>query len=202
MIVECKHCGSKVDGEVLAQQGFPVDEFDPPFRVALVQCPVCRRPMLAGQEQEQVDFDKWDWGDAKRLWPDPEAGLARSLPYSVSASMVEARTCYKAGAYYACAVMCRRALEAICSECKTKKKFLAGGLRELLEAEIIDRRIFQWAEALREQGNIGAHVTKETISGQDARDLLDFANAICDYVFVLTEKFRDFMDRKGKPGQG
>lgn len=44
--------------------------------------------------------------------------------------------------------------------------------------------------------NIGAHATGEKVSQQDARDLLDFTNAICDYIFVLTEKFQAFMKRR------
>ena len=34
------------------------------------------------------------------------------------------------------------------------------------------------------------------ISKEDAKGLLDFTNAICDYVFVLTKKFEMFMQRK------
>ena len=92
--------------------------------------------------------------------------------------------------------MCGRALESICSEHNTKNKFLAGGLKELLDNQIIDKRIYEWGEALREHRNIGAHATGGKISKKDAKDLLDFANAICDYVFVLTNKFKDFMKRK------
>ena len=38
--------------------------------------------------------------------------------------------------------------------------------------------------------------TEEKITIQDAKDLLDFAQAICDYVFVLNAKFDRFMERK------
>lgn len=55
--------------------------------------------------------------------------------------------------------------------------------------------------ALREHGNIGAHPSEEKISKEDARDLLDFATAICDYIFVLTKKFDNFMERKRKAEQ-
>ena len=46
--------------------------------------------------------------------------------------------------------------------------------------------------------NIGAHATEDKISKEDAKDLLDFAQAICDYVFVLNAKFNRFMERKDK----
>ena len=34
------------------------------------------------------------------------------------------------------------------------------------------------------------------ISRQDAQDLMEFGNAIFNYVFALTEKFNDFVARK------
>ena len=34
------------------------------------------------------------------------------------------------------------------------------------------------------------------VSHDDAEDLFNFATAICDYVFVLNEKFAQFMQRK------
>lgn len=71
-----------------------------------------------------------------------------------------------------------------------------GGLKELLEKEIIDKKIFQWSEALRLHRNIGAYASEEKISAEDSRDLLDFTGAICDYVFVLSKKFDSFMKRK------
>ena len=116
----------------------------------------------------------------------------------INMTMEEAEKCYKAKAYSASAVMCGKVLESICSKYNTKNKFLAGGLKELLDNQIIDKRIYEWGEALRKHRNIGAHVTGEKISKEDAKDLFDFANAICDYVFVLTNKFENFMKRKQK----
>jgi len=161
-----------------------------------LECPVCKNAILAGQELYQTGPDRYEWSDATRLWPEPEKYLDWNLPDLVRSSLEEAEKCYKAKAYNACAVMCGRALESICSEHNTKNKFLAGGLKELLDNQIIDKRIYEWGEALREHRNIGAHATGGKISKKDAKDLLDFANAICDYVFVLTNKFKDFMKRK------
>ena len=43
-----------------------------------------------------------------------------------------------------------------------------------------------------------AHATEDKISKEDAKDLLDFAQAICVYVFVLNAKFNRFMERKNE----
>jgi hypothetical protein len=94
--------------------------------------------------------------------------------------------------------MCGRAIEAVCATYKTKSKLLAAGLKELRDKGIIDKRLFDWADALRVLRNIGAHATEEDISREDARDLLDFSMAICEYVFVLAEKYDDFVERQTK----
>lgn len=196
MIIECAYCESKVDGKILMQHE-SFDENEPfPYKVSLLECPVCKNTILGGQEFFQVGPDQYEWSNASRLWPLPEKYLDWNLPDLVRNSLEEAKKCYKAKAYSACAVMCGRALESICSEYNTKNNFLGGGLKELLDSQIIDKRIYEWGEALREHRNIGAHATKEKISQEDARDLLDFANAICDYIFVLSNRFKNFMKRK------
>lgn len=199
VIVECSYCESKVDAKVLTQYEDPYNPEEDylPFRVSLLQCPVCKNALLAGQEN--VAPDTWD--DATRMWPDPETHPHWDLPTVVSDSLIEAKKSYKATAYFACAVMCGRVLEGICSVFKTENEYLGGGLKELLEKGVIDKKIFTWGEALRKHRNIGAHVSTEKISKEDAKDLVDFATAICDYVFVLTKKFDNFMERKRKAEQ-
>jgi hypothetical protein len=94
--------------------------------------------------------------------------------------------------------MCGRALEGVCAAFKTKKEHLAGGLDELLQKEIIDKKIYQWGQETRRLRNVAAHASSETISAEDADDLIEFTKAICVYVFVMTAKFKQFMDRAEK----
>jgi hypothetical protein len=197
MIIECPYCESKVDGLVRGEHVSYFEEDDSEFRTLLLECPVCRNSLLGGQERYDPELDS-EWSSVKRLWPQPEAHIDLNIPDIVRDSLEEARRCFKARAYSACAVMCGRSLEAICNEYSTKSKILAGGLKELLDRKIIDDRLFQWGEELRKHRNIGAHATQEKISREDARDLLDFVNAICEYVFVLSRKFEGFMKRKAK----
>lgn len=197
MIIECPYCESKVDAKVLAEH----DSFDEnlgPFKVTFLECPVCKDSMLAFQDMIQTGPNDADWDKPVRVWPGAEKILGGHLPDIVRNSLEQAKKCFKATAYDACAVMCGRVLEGICSEYKTKTKFLRGGLKELLDKQVIDKRIYEWGEALREHRNIGAHARKEKISKEDARYLLDFAEAICEYIFILTEKFKTFMESKEK----
>jgi len=197
MIIECLNCESKVDAKVLAaHESF--DENIGPYKVTFVECPVCKGAMLGYQDVIQIGRDTWDYDDAIRVWPAPDKYVSGYLPDIVRNSLDQAKKCFKAKAYDACAVMCGRVLEGICSIQKTKHKFLRGGLKELLDNQIIDKRIYEWGEALRKHRNIGAHATKEKISKDDARYLLDFAEAICEYIFVLSEKFETFMKSKEK----
>jgi hypothetical protein len=110
--------------------------------------------------------------------------------------MVEARKCFKAAAYTACAVMCGRAIEGICEHFGTKSKNLMGGLVELRDKGIIEGRLYKWSEALRKSRNMGAHATGERIPKEAAEDLLLFTNAICEYVFVLSKQFEQFVKRE------
>ena len=50
---------------------------------------------------------------------------------------------------------------------------------------------------LRQLRNIGAHAGNKTIHKEDAKDQLDFTEAIINHIFTLTEKFRAFAKRRG-----
>lgn len=202
MLVECSYCEAKVDGKVLGEHVDVEDSTGLPFKVLLLECPACSNAMCAGQDLQPEVTETEQWDEPIRLWPHPKQPLDLRIPIPVLNSLGEAKDCYKAQAYFACAVMCRRALEGICSVFQARKGVLADRLKKLLDKQVIDRRIYDWTEALREYGNIGAHLTKTQISKEDAHDLLDFADSICDYVFVLRAKFDAFMDRKTKPKKG
>jgi hypothetical protein len=198
MIIECPNCDSKVDAKVLASKQDDV----PPDETYFLCCPVCDGVLLAFAEFVRTGEDDWELGPPKRLWPPATFEESdRTLPKVVRKSLVEAEKCYKAKAFGASAVMCGRAIEALCHEHKTKAKNLAGGLKELKQRGIIDGRLFDWGDALRERRNIGAHASEEDITQQDAKDVLEFAKAICEYVFVLSDRYEAFVARskKNKP---
>ncbi|MGX9721029.1 DUF4145 domain-containing protein [Stenotrophomonas acidaminiphila] len=102
----------------------------------------------------------------------------------------------QSGAYLAATAMCGRSLEAICRHYKTKDSYLGGGLKELRDIGVIDARLYQWSEELRDQRNNAAHATDTEIGAQDANDVMTFTHAIVDYVFLLAQKFEQFQKRK------
>ena len=88
--------------------------------------------------------------------------------------------------------MCRKTLEGICSAHGVRERNLVSSLRKMRDKSIIDERIHDWSDALRLAGNEAAHDVGVTISQEDARDMLDFANAILDYLFSFRQKFEEF----------
>jgi hypothetical protein len=198
MIIECPKCDAKVDGKILASKIYRESEDGDRTRTSFLECPVCHGCIVADQDEIQTGYNEMGYSVATRLWPEPSASLHVSIPRLARQSLGEAKRCFDAKAYAACAVMCRRAIEAICAEHKTKSKNLAAGLKELLGKKVIDQRLFEWGDALRQQGNIGAHANEEDISRENAHDVLDFALGICEYVFVLSEKYEEFQARQKK----
>lgn len=199
MFFECSSCESKVDGKVVGEYEYGPNEECSPSKATLVYCPICKYPALLDQEIWQGCNPQGeivtDWDDPVRMWPKAEVVDWR-LPADVKLSLEEARQCFKAKAYNACAVMCGRTLESACAEFGLKGKMLASGLRKLLDKEIIDKKIYLWGEELRKRRNIGAHALNERVNKEDAEDILDFTNVICQYIFVLSKQFDSFMKRK------
>ncbi len=200
-IIECPYCESRVAADVIAKRDYGVSEDnDVPTCIFFLECTLCHRTMIGHSHLVQVDYDEWDYDNPKRLWPEEKKNLDWSIPKAVRNSIEEATKCYKATAYSACAVMCGRSIEALCKEHGAKNWQLAKGVKELKDKGIIDGRLFDWSEALRDRRNIGAHATEEDISKEDARDVLDFTVAICEYVYVLSDKYEKFKKREIKKG--
>ena len=198
MITDCPYCESKVDCEEKGHVDVDLEHTGVPTKVVLLECKVCKNALTGIAEIVQTAADVWEWESATRVWPAPETDVDWSIPEIARNSLVEAKICFGAKAYSACAVMCGRAIEGVCKHHDPKTKSLALGLKKLKQDGVIDERIFGWGEALRENRNLGAHATTEKVNKEDARDLLDFSAAICEYVFILNEKFTRFQARRAK----
>src|SRR5690606_1091162 len=118
------------------------------------------------------------------------------IPKIVRTSLEEAEKCMQSGAYLAATGMCGRSLESICRHYKTKDNYLGGGLKELRDMGVIEARLYQRREELRDQRNNAAHATDTEIGDKDANDVMTFTYAIIDYVFMLAQKFEKFQKRK------
>jgi hypothetical protein len=195
MLVECQHCEATVDGEVVASYEEYDEKSDMTGKYSFLKCPRCKRPFV----MLQVD-DGPDWDEPDRLYPPRENSISAAIPGAIRSAYEEARACYRGKAYTAATIMCRKTLEGICEEHKITGRNLASALKEMKDQGIIERRLFEWADALRISGNEAAHSVSVKISAQDARDILEFTNALLEYVFTFQDKFEQFKKRRGGSG--
>lgn len=199
IVLDCPSCRTKVRAEIAGVLEY-YDHEELGIRVTLAQCP-CRHPLVGSEEIRGYDDRQNDlWSDPKRVWPRPLANLSSSIPQKIAESLSEAQKCLAATAYTASVAMTGRALEAIGRHFHTKGEdrwlMLAEGLEELHKNKIIDDRLYEWGKALHENRNLAAHASDQVFDRDDAEDLFNFAVAICEYVFVLSEKFADFKERQ------
>jgi hypothetical protein len=201
MIVECPRCESEVDARVLGTHDLE-DEDATTWRVSLAACPLCGQPLLGSQEMVQNDEAQWEWTAAETLWPIPPRRPHQDIPDAVRECLEEGQRCWKAKAFSACAVMVGRALEAVCVE-HVGERTLARGLRALRDQGILDGRLYEWSESLRAARtlDVGPHAMGRRTTAQDARDLLDFALAACEYVYVFSRAYGQYLSRRGAPAE-
>jgi Domain of unknown function (DUF4145) len=194
MIYDCPECDSPqhfspicVHQTALTQEGFSDDYI-------LAKCDKCDRPAL---------FNRLSLGDLDddfpyRLWPPLERHVEFKLPEIVRDSYEEAVRCENAKSFIATAVMVRRALEAVCKEYDPKSKSIYAALQNMLKNGVISEELMEWATELRVIGNRGAHATSEKITRTEAKEALDFLQAILEIFYDLRPKFKQMQDRKKK----
>lgn len=194
MLLECKHCSAMVEALEIATYFDSVhDKNEPPGKWTLARCPRCTLPLLALQCDYGEGFDA---DDPIRVYPPRDRRLGFSAPTSIRDAFDEATVCFKAKAYTASVIMCRKTLEGLCTAHKVKERNLSLSLKKLRDDGIIEAQLFEWAEALRTLGNQAAHGVSSKISRQDAGDILEFTEALAEYVFTYRDKFERFKNRK------
>ena len=192
MFVVCETCGARVDAVELHQEEVwePQLGMDNPERYTLLKCGSCASVMLARQ-----DHFVEDWEPPVRVYPAPRKA-SWSWPADIRASFEETVAVLAARAYTATAVICRRTLEGVCVNQGAQGGKLQAKFADLKEKGIIDQRLYEWADSLRDAGNGAAHDVDQTVTAEDARDLVDLTEAVLQYVFTFEQKYNRFMERR------
>jgi hypothetical protein len=195
MIVECTHCRAFVDAKEHGSFGYYVPSAGS-GRYALLACSKCEAPMVVRQVNvgNLADGDIWD--TPERIFPSSEQRANPKAPADIRIAFEEACSCHRARAYTAAAIMCRKTLEGVCEAHGVKERTLAASLKKMKDTSLIDDRLFEWSDALRLLGNEAAHGVGKTISETDASDILEFSNAILDYLFSYRDRFEAFKKRR------
>jgi len=197
MILECSRCEAIVDAQELhSYVDTDPDPEAPPGMWTFLKCPKCTMPLVT----VQVDLGE-GYDPPTRVYPAKNKELGASIPKNIRGAFKEASMCMKAKAYTASAIMCRKALEGLCAAHKVKEKNLSLSLKKLREKGLIEERLFEWAEALRNMGNEAAHDVNVVMNAQDAKDMIEFTEALLEYVFTYRDKFERFKSRRVQAGE-
>jgi len=187
MLAECGRCDISIDAVVEGRYSFAADGL-PEETIFLARCPRCNEPVL-------LRFDEISAAPVQ-IYPAPERPLSRSVPNGIRECFEEARDCFRSHAHTATALMCRRTLEAVARDHSINQRTLAAALQAMRDNGIIESRLFDWAEALRLVGNEAAHDVQRAIHGQDAQDVLEFTNALLEYLYTFRDRFNAFQKRR------
>jgi len=194
MVYHCWQCDVPTNFVILNTHILP-DE-GPPEEYSFARCETCNQAAMFIREDMGDGFDKDSY---YRLWPPHDRHIGFLLPGVVRTSYEEAVACETSKAWIACVVMVGRALEAICHEYDPKTKTLFGTLKAMLANGVISQELYDWANELRVIRNYGAHATSEPITRQDAKEALDFLQAILEIMYELRPKFKQMQSRRKKP---
>ncbi len=118
-------------------------------------------------------------------YPSATCLIHGAVPRAVQSAATEAENCLGVGAYNACGVMTRRAMQSLCEDKKAQGKDLFDQLKFLRDNHSVTPDLWEWAEELRVLGKHGAHPEWEEVSEDDAEYGVKFLREIVKYVYVL-----------------
>lgn len=165
------------------------------WRVSL--CLTCLTPTLQWDEQVVIESQGPLMGSAKVLYPVSRTGLD-NVPEAIEKE-------YRAALKYltsdpnACAVYIGRALDRVCRQENIKGKRLIDKLTNLVTEKKLSEQLGTMVDQLRKFRNIGAHADEEAeVTAEDAPVMLDFLEALLEYLYVAPTKIANVQARLKK----
>lgn len=202
----CTRCNILVDARVCLSGNAPVSDEagqDIPdfgvdrradYEVAL--CGRCNGPFLLETVSYELEGSYETVTSRRVLFPVQREAQPRGLPEPIDRPYQQAVRSFQAALHEPCVIMCRKTLEALCSELGAARGTLKDRLMELVTAGKLDRRLFDWADQLRVVGNDAAHDLEVLLTADDARDSLEFVEAILASAYTLSRRFEAFKRRR------
>lgn len=195
----CPTCNSIVETGVIFSYFLNIDYIDEleneGTKIILSMCLNCKRPILT--EEDFRNIEEHSWVNAKtQLYPYTDNGALKNAPEAVINPYKEAMKCYRAQAYDACVIMCRKGIEAICMDKGEVKGNLADKLKKLRDKQLLENTLYYWANELRLIGNDGAHSHDQIVTQQDAKDSIDFFDALITYLYHLVIQYDKLTNRR------
>lgn len=165
--------------------------------VLLSKCLKCLNPFLKEKKFQIVEGDGY-LNSELQFFPKTENEAIKNCPQIVFNPYTEALKCYRAHAYDACVIMCRKGIEAICIDKGEIKGNLATKLKNLNSNGILENTLYNWANELRLIGNDGAHSHGQIVNQQDAKEAIDFFNALITFLYHLANQYTELIKRRKK----
>ena len=205
----CPKCNILISARVIASgdSGFssealnPVDEPDAEYHrdsYSIALCGRCCSPFLIKESRYGVPGEFETVTNFELLYPNESHLSLDGVPEPIRHAYEQAVRSFRVSLYDPCALMCRRCLEGICKIQKTSGSDLNSMLIALEKSGVIDARMVRWAHGIRMLGNDAAHGLDTVVSQEDARDVLDFTEALLIYIFALNHRFAAFSARRNK----
>lgn len=209
--VFCSHCNIQTEVRTVSEcqanyrtaASNPLDEADALYNFDIYYVCLCRRcssPFLIRESYTGVPAEFESKSSEEVLFPSASRLPLDGISPALKRTYEQALQCYGASLFEPCVLMCRRTLEAICHELGAGGRTLQAKLDTLAKGGLIDGRLREWAHGIRAVGNEAAHDFVADISNEDARDVLDFTEAILMYVFILRSRFDAFQARRRSSG--
>ncbi len=165
--------------------------------VLLSKCLKCQNPFLKEKTFQYAGGDEYLTSELQ-FYPDTVNEAIKNCPKIVYNPYKEALECYRSHAYDACVIMCRKGIEAICIDNGENKGNLKTRLKNLNSKGVLENTLFNWANELRLIGNDGAHSHEQIVNQQDAKDAIDFFDALITYLYHLVKQYDELIKRRKK----
>lgn len=197
----CPDCNAIVEAEIIFQYAYGVEQKEElqseGTLVYLAKCLSCEKPILLNESYIEIE-GQYFAQEKYQLFPEKESSFVANAPKTIIKPYREAIKCFRANAYDACVIMCRKGIEAICHDNGETKGNLMNKLNKLKDKGILSETFHVWSNELREIGNVGAHSHDVEIEKQDAKDILEFFEALILYLYHLVDKYEEYINRKKK----
>lgn len=197
----CPTCNSIVETGVLFSYAYDViytDELqNHGTSIILGKCLNCDKPFLLQEDFQNIEEYTWT-NDKLLLFPSTDNIALKNAPNIVITPYKEAQKCFRAQAYEACVIMCRKGIEAICTDKGEINGNLESKLKKLKDKHILEETFYNWSNELRLIGNEGAHSHSKMIDKQDAKDAVDFFDALITYLYHLVDQYDKLKSRRNK----
>lgn len=165
--------------------------------IDLFKCLRCKSPFLNEREYEYIEGEYYETSNIQ-LFPKIENEAIKNCPKIVISPYKEALKCYQAHAYEATVIMCRKGIEAICFDKGQERGNLITKLKNLKDNQVLEGTLYKWTDELRLIGNDGAHSHNQIVTQQDAKDVIDFFEALITYLYHLVEQYDSLVKRRNK----